>query len=85
MKKVIKTAISIPKIEYKKIELLRVQMGITRSQLLMDAFRDWIDHREKLELERRHVEGYKRHPENLSEITPLLKADLTAWEKETWE
>jgi hypothetical protein len=85
MEKVIKTAIAIPKVQFKKIESLRTQMRITRSQLLMNAFQEWLDHREKSAMEQRYVEGYKRHPESLSEITPLLEAGRAVWEKETWE
>ena len=85
MEKVIKTAIAIPRMDYQIIERLRAQTGKSRSQLLIEAFRSWLNHRGKLDMERRYAEGYRRHPEKLSEITPLIKAGLAAWEKESWE
>jgi predicted DNA-binding protein len=85
MEKVIKTAIAIPRMEYQQIEQLRARTGKTRSRLLMEAFREWLDHREKLAMERRYAEGYKRHPEKLAELAPLLQAGLAAWEKESWK
>ena len=44
MEKVIKTAIAIPKSDYQKIEKLRHELGKSRSQLLVEAFREWLVH-----------------------------------------
>jgi lauroyl/myristoyl acyltransferase len=83
--KVIKTAIAIPRIDYQQIETLRLQMGKTRSQLLLEAFRHWMHHRDRLQAERRYVEGYRRHPETSAENAALLNAGQTLWNKESWE
>ncbi|MFA5975800.1 MAG: hypothetical protein WC859_06480 [Elusimicrobiota bacterium] len=84
MEKVVKTAIAIPQVEYKQIEILRVQMGKTRSQLLMEAFRAWLLQREEAEMEAKYRAGYLKHPEKPQEIKPLTRAGLAAWEKESW-
>jgi hypothetical protein len=83
--KVIKTAIAIPRSDYQRIETLRLQLGKTRSQLLLEAFRHWIHHRDQLQAERRYVEGYRRHPETPAESNAFLNAGQTLWDKESWE
>jgi hypothetical protein len=84
MSRVIKTAIAIPKQDYQKIEMLRVQQGKTRSQLLMEAFHEWLRRQEELDQERRYQEGYRRAPENLTELKGYLRAGAAAWQKESW-
>lgn len=50
------------------------KLGTTRSELTRRALRDWLSRLEVEELERRHREGYERHP--------VRSGELDAWEGE---
>ncbi|MBI1977015.1 MAG: ribbon-helix-helix protein, CopG family [Candidatus Omnitrophica bacterium] len=85
MSKVIKTAISLPLQEFKIIESLRRQTRQSRSKILLEAIHTWLKARKNQELERRYVEGYRRHPEKITEVGALLKAGIANFnEKESW-
>lgn len=85
MSKAIKTAISLPLEEFKIIESLRRQTHRSRSNILLEAIHTWLKVRKTQELERRYVEGYRKHPEKAMEVDALFKAGIASFtEKDQW-
>ena len=84
MPKAVKLAISISSDDYKTIETIRKQEGITRSGVVAEAIRLLRDKAEKERLIRLYEEGYRRHPEYLPEIKAKEKASLEVLSQEDW-
>ena len=84
MQKTFKTAIAIPREYYLLVESLRRETGKSRSQILVEAFRAWVEGRRKEKLDSLYEESYKRKPERLPEIQAFLKAGAPVWGKENW-
>ncbi len=84
MSKSVKFAVSIPGDEFKDLELLRKNKGLTRSAFIRNAIRLWKERKEIEKLARLYVDGYKKIPENLMEINALEKASLGSLSVEEW-
>jgi len=84
MRSSVKFAISIPEKEFKELEVYRKRKGISRSKLILEAFRFWKEAKEKEKLVRIYEEGYKRIPEKLIYVEAWEKASLSAFSEEEW-
>lgn len=84
MSRSVKFAISIPDKEFKELEAFRRKKGVSRSKLILEAIKFWKEAKEKEKLVRIYEEGYKRVPENLTNIEAWEKASLSAFSQEEW-
>jgi len=84
MNRSVKFAISIPDKEFKELEAFRRKKGVSRSKLILEAIKFWKEAKEKEKLVRIYEEGYKRVPENLTNIEAWEKASLSAFSQEEW-
>lgn len=85
MQNSLKIAISIPKGSFKKIEELRNKMGIGRSALINKAIRFWLEYLEREKLIKQYEDGYKKIPEEVSDLRLLEKAEIEVLnQKERW-
>ena len=80
----VKTAIAIPKQDFVIVERLRKRLHKTRSQLLVEAFREWLENRRKKEEDERYAEAYRKQPEDAAEMDAMLRATAGTWPKENW-
>ncbi len=83
MSSVIKTAIALPKDDFRLIETIRKETGKSRSQILVEAFHAWLAERKTRQLENQYVEGYRKHPEDVKDLAWTV-ADDAVWGKESW-
>ena len=84
MAKMVKTAITIPREEFKVLEAVRKKTGKSRSQIIVEALRAWLARRRIEELEKSYEEGYRKKPECLAEIEALMRAGGSAMGTEKW-
>ena len=84
MAKTVKTAITIPREEFKIVEAVRKKIGKSRSQIIVEALRLRLASRRVEEMERSYEEGYRKKPECLAEIDALMKAGAPATGTEQW-
>jgi len=84
MNKSIKFAVSIPDDEFEELEALRKKKGLTRSEFIRVAVRLWKEKREKEKLVKLYIAGYKKIPENLTNIKAFEKASFSALSDEEW-
>lgn len=84
MSKSVKFAVSIPGDEFKDLETMRKQKGLTRSAFIRNAIKLWKERREIQKLARLYVAGYKKIPENLIEIEAFEKASFGSLSAEEW-
>lgn len=80
----VKTAISLPQEYFNKIEKIKKQIHKSRSQIISEAIYAWLKNQEISKLESQYVEGYKKNPENISELELFHKAGLDSLGKEKW-
>lgn len=85
-KRTAKIAVSLPEPLYRAVEVARRQSGATRSAVVQEALRDWLRRRAQASLVRDYEAGYRRRPEQASEIesalalaTELLRDEDDAW------
>jgi hypothetical protein len=78
----IKTAVSIPRQDYKDIEAFRKRHHQSRSEVLVMAFRAWLHLDSTRELEERYEEGYRQYPEKIADVAAFMNAGLPAWKDE---
>ena len=79
----IKVAISLPKKTMREIEDLRHQLGLGRSQAILEAVSLWLKKRQKEAWDRKCAQGYKKKPEG-SEMSGLMQAGLESFSKDKW-
>ncbi len=84
MARMVKTAITIPREEFRIVEAVRKESGKSRSQIIVEALRVWLTSRKIEEMERIYEEGYRKKPESLPEIEALMKAGASAMGPEKW-
>ncbi len=84
-KPVTKVAISIPSSLYQAVERIRKASGKSRSAVIQDALRHWLDSQAQAALIREYEAGYRREPEGRREIKAaeaaavrLFSADMFA-------
>ena len=80
----IKTAIALPKADFEMIERIRKRTGKSRSQILLEAFRAWLNAQRKEQLEKEYAEAYHQKPENIKDLKAFLQASRGLWQKENW-
>ncbi|MFN0116803.1 MAG: hypothetical protein ACKVQC_00730 [Elusimicrobiota bacterium] len=83
--KTVKTAISLPKEDFKQLEQIHKTTGKSRSEILTNAFHVWIESQKDHELENLYEQGYRQTPENLKDLTVFTKAGTSHWSKEDWK
>lgn len=80
----VRTAISLPKEDFKILEAIRKKLDKSRSQVFLEALRAWFHRLKTEDLERRYVEGYRKKPEDPAELEAFYKAGLASFPKERW-
>ncbi len=87
MAKTMKTAITIPKEDFKIIESLRKKTKKSRSEIIAGAIHQWLKDQQTKLLEKQYEEGYRKHPmtpEELAEIEAWAKVSVATWPKDDW-
>jgi len=84
MSKSVKFAVSVPDSVFKKLEALRKKEGLSRSEFIRRAIKNWKEKIEKEKLVKRYVEGYKRIPEDLTNIEAFEKTSFSSLVEEEW-
>jgi len=80
----VKFAVSLAGNEFKELESLRKKKGLTRSGFIREAIRLWKETKKREKMVRIYEEGYKRIPDNLSNIEAWEKASLISFSQEEW-
>lgn len=62
-----RVAVSIPDPLYRAVERVRKASGRSRSAIIQDALRHWLDAQTQAVLVREYEAGYRRHPEGRRE------------------
>jgi metal-responsive CopG/Arc/MetJ family transcriptional regulator len=79
-----KVAVSIPDDLYRAVERARRKTGKTRSAVMQDALRAWLDHEAHAALVREYEAGYRRTPEGRREVKAATAAAIRLLAGETW-
>ncbi len=79
-----KTALSLPRDVYDRLESLRHITGDTRSGIIRRALQELFANLRNAEKSRRYVQGYRRFPESRAEIRAAAAAAKRLAE-EPWE
>ena len=85
MSKTVKMAISMNDEDFRIIEDIRKQEGISRSGVVVRAIRILRDKAEKEKMITAYEEGYRQHPEKLVEMKALEQACMGTLSDEGWE
>ncbi|MBI3635497.1 MAG: ribbon-helix-helix protein, CopG family [Candidatus Rokubacteria bacterium] len=80
----VKIAVSIPAATYRAVERARKTSGLSRSAVVQDALRHWLDHQTQAALVREYEAGYRRRPEGRREITAAEAAAVRLLATEDW-
>lgn len=80
----VKVAISIPAETFQRLENLRKQMKLSRSEWFALAARKWTDAIDGEVLVRQYLAGYRDQPESLAEAKALESAQVQVLSKEKW-
>ena len=84
MRKSVRIAVSIPDEDFKKLERLRKEKGMSRSKLFVEAFRLMQDSFDTQKNIRKYQEGYRKFPECSEEVEAWTKASLSAFSGDEW-
>lgn len=79
-----KVAISIPSPLYQAVEQARRAGGKSRSAVIQDALRHWLEDRAHAALVREYVTGYRRRPEGRREVKAAQAAAIRLLATEDW-
>jgi metal-responsive CopG/Arc/MetJ family transcriptional regulator len=79
-----KVAISIPGPLYQAVERVRKATGKSRSAVVQDALRHWLDHQAHARLVAEYQAGYRRKPESPREIKAAEAAAVQLLSTEKW-
>jgi len=79
-----KVAISIPSSLYQAVERVRKASGKSRSAVIQDALRHWLDSHAQAALVREYEAGYRRKPEGRREIKAAEAAAVRLLSAEDW-
>ena len=80
----VKTAISLPREAFQRLEAIRKRTGQSRSRVLLTAFRAWLRLMEQQAMEQRYAAGYARHPELVADVEGFYRVGLAAFDKDPW-
>ena len=84
MSRSVKIAISLPEKDFKELENQRIKEGVSRSKFILQTLKTRKEEMEKQKLIKMYVEGYKKMPENPSEIKAREKASLKVFSEGDW-
>jgi len=79
-----KVAISIPGPLYQAVERVRRASGKSRSAVIQDALRHWLEQQAHAVLVREYVAGYRRKPEGRREIKAAEAAAVRVLSTDDW-
>ncbi|MBI2160748.1 MAG: ribbon-helix-helix protein, CopG family [Candidatus Rokubacteria bacterium] len=79
-----KVAVSIPDDLYRAIEKARRRSGKSRSAVMQDALRHWLQHQAQVALVREYEAGYRRRPESRREVKAAQAAAVRLLSTEDW-
>ncbi|HEV8675268.1 MAG TPA: ribbon-helix-helix domain-containing protein [Methylomirabilota bacterium] len=79
-----KVAVSIPGPLYQAVERVRKASGKSRSAVIQDALRHWLDQHAQAALVREYEAGYRRKPEGRREIQAAEAAAVRLLSTEGW-
>ena len=79
-----KVAISIPSGLFRAVERIRRASGKSRSAVIQDALRHWLDSQTHAALVREYQAGYRRKPEGRREINAAEAAAVRLLSTEEW-
>jgi metal-responsive CopG/Arc/MetJ family transcriptional regulator len=79
-----KVAVSIPRDVYQAVERVRKTSGQSRSAVIQDALRYWLDAQTQAALVREYQAGYRRRPEGRREIKAAEAAAVRLLSSEDW-
>jgi metal-responsive CopG/Arc/MetJ family transcriptional regulator len=79
-----KVAVSIPSGLYQAIERVRKLSGRSRSAIIQDALRHWLNSQAHATLVREYEAGYRREPEDRREIKAAEAAAVRLLSTEDW-
>lgn len=79
-----KVAVSIPGTLYQAVERARKASGKSRSAVIQDALRHWLDCQRQAALVREYEAGYRRKPEGRREIKAAEAAAVRLLSTEDW-
>lgn len=77
-----KIGINLPKEDFKKIEKVRKELGLNRSQFIDLAIRSWLKNYVQQKMIEEYEEGYRKKPESIEELKSMEKAAAEAFEEE---
>lgn len=81
----VKVAISIPKGRFKALEGIRHKLSVSRSALIDEAVRYWLESKERQQLVDKYEKGYIKKPEDASHVKGLHIVQFDVLSKEEWE
>ena len=79
-----KVAVSIPGTLYQAVERVRRASGKSRSAVIQDALRHWLDSKAQAALVSEYEAGYRRKPEGRREIKAAEAAAVRLLSTEDW-
>jgi metal-responsive CopG/Arc/MetJ family transcriptional regulator len=79
-----KIAVSIPDELFRAVERARRKNGKSRSAVMQDALRAWLDHEAHAVLVQEYEAGYRRKPEGRREIKAATSAAVRLLAAERW-
>lgn len=79
-----KVAVSIPTSLYTAVEGARKKRGATRSAVVQDALKLWLERQRELAAVMRYVKGYRRKPETARDIAAAEAAATRLLAAEKW-
>ena len=79
-----KVAVSIPSALYQAVERVRKASGQSRSAVIQDALRYWLDSQAQGALVREYEAGYRRKPEGRREIKAAGVTAVRLLSTEDW-
>lgn len=84
MSHAVKTAISLPKEDFDRLESIRKRTHASRSRIVLQALQTLWKLTEREALEQRYLAGYQQHPEAAGELEVFYKTGLASFTKERW-
>lgn len=79
-----KVAVSLPRELYKAVEQVRRKSRKSRSAVMQDALRHWLNQQEQAVLIREYEAGYRRKPEGKREVKAAEAAAMRLLAAEEW-
>ena len=81
----VKVAVSLPKEQFRHLEQLRRELGVSRSALVAQMIGQFAEARQKEEDIRRYIEGYRKQPETPEEYAGCVQLARRVLVSEGWE